>query len=63
MGSRVCFMLGWIALGMLAVVCTACTMVGQPAPDFTVRDVHDRVFSLADYKGKNVILVFYVGHA
>src|SRR6266568_1648669 len=61
MASRVRFMIGFLAAGMLACLCTACTMAPQPAPDFTVRDMKNQVFSLTDYKGKNIVLVFYIG--
>jgi peroxiredoxin len=33
--------------------------VGTPAPDFTLRDANDRPVSLSDFRGKNVVLVFY----
>ncbi|MGN6090429.1 MAG: peroxiredoxin [Actinomycetes bacterium] len=33
--------------------------VGQPAPDFTLRDQHGAEVSLADYRGKAVVVVFY----
>jgi peroxiredoxin len=34
--------------------------VGQPAPDFALKDQHNQVVSLADFRGrKNVVLVFY----
>ena len=32
---------------------------GTPAPDFTLRDAQGREISLADYRGKNVIVYFY----
>jgi peroxiredoxin (alkyl hydroperoxide reductase subunit C) len=35
-------------------------LVGQIAPDFTLRDQHGKGVSLSDYRGiKNVVLVFY----
>lgn len=35
--------------------------VGDPAPDFTLRDQDGRPISLSDFKGKkNVVLAFYV---
>lgn len=34
--------------------------VGQPAPEFTLKDQNNQLVSLADYRGKkNVVLVFY----
>jgi peroxiredoxin Q/BCP len=32
---------------------------GQDAPDFTLRDQNGNLVSLADQRGKNVVLVFY----
>ena len=32
---------------------------GTPAPEFTLRDAQCRETSLADYRGKNVIVYFY----
>lgn len=33
--------------------------VGQPAPDFTLRDQEGEKVSLADYRGRKLMLVFY----
>jgi peroxiredoxin len=34
--------------------------VGQPAPEFALKDQHNQVVSLADFRGvKNVLLLFY----
>jgi len=33
--------------------------VGQSAPDFTLKDQSQKEVKLADYRGKNVVLVFY----
>jgi peroxiredoxin len=33
--------------------------VGEPAPDFTLRDQDGEDVSLSDYKGRKVMLVFY----
>ena len=33
--------------------------VGDPAPEFTLRDQHGNKLSLSDFKGKKVILYFY----
>ena len=32
---------------------------GQPAPDFTLPSTEGRPMSLAEFKGKDVVLVFY----
>ena len=32
--------------------------VGDPAPDFTLRDTDGRSVALADYRGRWVVLVF-----
>jgi peroxiredoxin len=34
---------------------------GEPAPDFTLRDQDGEQVSLADYRGRKVMLVFYLG--
>lgn len=33
--------------------------VGQEAPDFTLRDTEKNKVTLSDYRGKNVLLLFY----
>ena len=33
--------------------------VGQPAPEFTLKDQSQKDVKLSDYRGKNVVLVFY----
>src|SRR5579862_6347773 len=33
--------------------------VGQPAPQFTLQDQSQKDVNLADYRGKNVVLVLY----
>lgn len=35
--------------------------VGEPAPDFTLRDQDGEKVSLSDYKGRKVLLIFYPG--
>lgn len=35
--------------------------VGDKAPDFTLAGTDDRDYSLADYRGQTVVLVFYPG--
>lgn len=34
-------------------------VVGQMAPDFTLPSHLDKNITLSDYRGKNVVLVFY----
>ena len=37
--------------------------IGQPAPDFSLRDSDGKVVTLSDFRGKkSVVLVFYRGH-
>jgi cytochrome oxidase Cu insertion factor (SCO1/SenC/PrrC family) len=61
--------LGFVVLLAFAVVATAQApvppkthlKVGEPAPDFTLRDTKGQQVKLSDFKGKkNVILAFYV---
>jgi mycoredoxin-dependent peroxiredoxin len=33
--------------------------VGQPAPDFTLKDQNQKDVKLSQYRGKNVVIVFY----
>jgi len=33
--------------------------VGQPAPEFTLKDQNENDVKLADFRGKNVVIVFY----
>ena len=33
--------------------------VGQIAPDFTLTATHNRTITLSQYRGKNVVLVFF----
>ena len=33
--------------------------VGQPAPDFTLKDQHQMEVKLSDFRGKNVVIAFY----
>ena len=33
--------------------------VGDPAPDFTLKSIGLKEISLHDYRGKNVVLLFY----
>jgi cytochrome oxidase Cu insertion factor (SCO1/SenC/PrrC family) len=36
--------------------------IGQQAPGFTLQSADGRTLSLSDYRGKNVVLVFYRGY-
>ena len=33
--------------------------VGQPAPEFTLKDQDQKDIKLSDYRGKHVVLMFY----
>ena len=33
--------------------------VGQPAPDFTLKDQNNELVSLSDFKGKKVVVIFH----
>lgn len=33
--------------------------VGDPAPDFTLKSIGLKEVSLRDYRGKNVVILFY----
>src|ERR1700688_2489551 len=33
--------------------------VGQPAPDFALKDQNQKELKLSDYRGKNVVVIFY----
>lgn len=44
-----------LVLATAALAANAVT-VGQPAPDFTLTDVNGKAVSLADFKGKHVVL-------
>ena len=33
--------------------------VGQPAPEFTLKDQSQKDVKLSDYRGKNVVMIFY----
>jgi cytochrome oxidase Cu insertion factor (SCO1/SenC/PrrC family) len=35
---------------------------GQKAPDFSLQSADGRTLSLSDFRGKNVVLVFYRGY-
>ncbi len=37
--------------------------VGDPAPDFSLRGTGGKTYSLADYRGRKLILAFYPGDA
>ena len=41
---------------LFAATLAAAPQVGQPAPDFTVKDANGQSHSLQDFAGKNVVL-------
>jgi len=58
---RTALWLGLAAVGALlgAAPVRADVEIGQPAPDFRLPDQDNHLRSLADYKGKILILAFY----
>ncbi len=44
---------------LMAVVSFAAPQIGQPAPDFTGKTLDGKTVSLADFKGKTVVLEWY----
>lgn len=52
-------------LAILTLAVSACSVaradvrVGQDAPDFAVQDQNGKVRSLAEFKGKTLVLAFY----
>jgi peroxiredoxin len=49
--------LGSLLLGVGLIYAEA--TVGQPAPEFTAKDIHGKTHKLSDYKGKIVVLEAY----
>jgi cytochrome oxidase Cu insertion factor (SCO1/SenC/PrrC family) len=49
-------LLAGAALTVLALAAHATPAVGQPAPDFSLTDIHGKTHSLSAYKGKVVVL-------
>ena len=47
------------AVGCLSVLALAEAKVGQPAPDFTARDIQGKTHRLSDFRGKLVVLEAY----
>ncbi len=52
-------LLSLTALLASAFLALADAEVGQPAPDFTAKDIHGKAHKLADFKGKTVVLEAY----
>src|SRR4051812_26640250 len=49
-------LLAAVGLAVCLGVARAAPVIGQPAPDFTLRDIDGKIHSLADYRGKTVVL-------
>jgi peroxiredoxin len=45
-----------LAISFIALPCFASVNVGEPAPDFTLTDSNGKTHTLAEFKGKNVVL-------
>jgi peroxiredoxin len=54
-------MAAMVVLAVAAAAVGGSPRVGQPAPDFDLRDQNGRFVRLSDFRGKKtVVLVFYV---
>ena len=51
-----------LLLVLAAVAALGTPRVGQPAPDFTLRDQNGKAIRLAAARGAKVVLVFYRGY-
>lgn len=49
-------LLACLSLALLSTTASASAVVGQPAPAFSAQDAAGRTVSLADFKGKHVVL-------
>lgn len=49
-------LLAGAASAVLALAAHAAPAVGQPAPDFTLTDIHGRTHTLSTYRGRTVVL-------
>jgi cytochrome oxidase Cu insertion factor (SCO1/SenC/PrrC family) len=56
MKSLIKLLLSGTAAAVLALAAHAAPVVGQPAPDFTLTDIHGQPHSLSAYKGRTVVL-------
>ena len=54
-----CSVYAVVMMGLFTSSVAAETMLGDPAPEFTLLDQHKAAHTLADYKGKWVVLYFY----
>lgn len=44
---------------LTTLAASAAAEIGKPAPDFTAKDKDGKTVSLADFKGKTVVLEWY----
>ncbi len=55
---------GVVALASLLLAASSGSLLGKPAPDFSLADLSDNLVRLNDFtRRQNVVLVFYVNHA
>ncbi len=53
---------GLVVFHMACAAVQEAPQVSQPAIPFAATDLKGRSITLADYRDKNLILVFYIGH-
>ena len=62
--SKFIFMIAALLIIPLSSTLLFSAGVGEPAPDFSVVDVHGKSIKLVDYRDKkHVIVVFYLFHS
>ncbi|MCW5592302.1 MAG: thioredoxin family protein [Burkholderiales bacterium] len=59
MSTRIASLIAFPLASLFAAGALAAAVVGQPAPAFSVKDIAGKTVSLADFKGKTVVLEWH----